>query len=41
MVIGLTKIDLVLTSDKRVGKEEYRGKLNIPRKWIMNLEVIR
>tara|TARA_R110002051_G_scaffold175164_3_gene245211 strand:- start:235 stop:507 length:273 start_codon:yes stop_codon:yes gene_type:complete len=40
LVIGLTKIDLVLTSDKRVGKEEYRGKLNIPRKWVMNLEVI-
>ena len=41
LFIGLAKGDLVLTSDKRVDKDEYRGKLNIPRKWIMDIEVIQ
>ena len=41
LFIGLAKGDLVLTSDKRVDRDEYRGKLNIPRKWIMDIEVIQ
>jgi hypothetical protein len=41
LVVGLIKGDLILTSDKRVGKNEQRGTLNIPKKWIMELEVIR
>ena len=41
LVVGLVKGDLVMTSDKRVGKNEQRGKLNIPKNWIIELEVIR
>jgi hypothetical protein len=42
LVIGLIKGDVVLTSDKRVGKkDEYRGKLNIPKSCVVDLEVIR
>ncbi len=42
LVIGLIKGDVVLTSDKRVEKkDEYRGKLNIPKKCLVELEVIR
>ena len=38
----LIKGDIVLTSDKRVEKkDEYRGKLNIPKKCLIDLEVIR
>jgi|TARA_R100000750_G_C2328303_1_gene89122 hypothetical protein len=41
LVIGFSKGDLVLTSDRRVGpKEEYRGKLNIPKMCVIDLEVI-
>ena len=41
LVIGLTKGDLVLTSDKRVGKkDEYRGKLNIPKTCVIEFEVV-
>jgi len=42
LLIGLIKGDIVLTSDKRVEKkDEYRGKLNIPKKCLLDLEVIR
>ena len=38
--IGLAKGDLVLTSDQRVDRDEYRGTLNIPKKWIMEIQII-
>lgn len=38
--IGLAKGDVVLTSDKRVDRDEYRGTLNIPKKWIIEIEPI-
>jgi hypothetical protein len=39
--IGISKEDVVLTNDKRVDKDEYRGKINIPKRWVMEIEVIR
>ncbi len=39
--IGISKEDVVLTSDKRVDKDEYRGKINIPKRWVMEVEMIR
>ena len=39
--IGITKEDVVLTNDKRVDKDEYRGKINIPKRWVMEIEVIK
>ena len=41
LYIGLAKGDVVMTSDKRVGRLEYRQKLNIPRKWVLEIEIIR
>ena len=42
LIIGLSKGEIVLTSDQRVEKkDEYRGKLNIPKKCLLDLEVIR
>ena len=39
--IGVSKGDIVLTNDKRVSKDEYRGKINIPKRWVMDIEIIR
>ena len=39
--IGISKEDVVLTNDKRVDKDEYRGKINIPKRWVMEIEVIK
>ena len=39
--IGISKEDVVLTNDKRVDKDEYRGKINIPKRWVMEIEVVR
>ena len=42
LMIGLAKGEVVLASDKRVEKkDEYRGKLNLPKKCLLDLEVIR
>ncbi len=30
-----------MTSDKRVDNDEYRGKINIPKRWVMDIEVIK
>ncbi len=38
--IGVAKGDVVLTSDQRVDRNEYRGTLNIPKKWIIEVEII-
>ncbi len=39
--IGVSREDVVLTSDQRVDKDEYRGKLNIPKRWVMEVEIIK
>jgi len=39
--IGVSREDVILTNDKRVDKDEYRGKLNIPKRWVMDIEVIK
>jgi len=42
LMIGLAKGEVVLASDQRVEKkDEYRGKLNLPKKCLLDLEVIR
>jgi hypothetical protein len=38
--IGVAKGDVVLTSDQRVDRDEYRGTLNIPKKWIIEIQLI-
>jgi len=38
--IGVSKEDIILTNDKLVHKNEYRGKINIPKRWVMEIEVI-
>ena len=40
LYIGVSKGDLILTNDKRVDKDEYRGTLNIPKKWVIYIEEI-
>ena len=40
LYIGVSKGDVILTSDKRFDKDEFRGTLNIPKKWVMEFEVI-
>ena len=39
--IGMSKEDVIMTSDKRVDNDEYRGKINIPKRWIMDIEIVR
>ena len=39
--IGMSKEDVIMTSDKRIDNDEYRGKINIPKRWIMDIEVIK
>ena len=39
--IGVSREDVILTNDKRVDKDEYRGKLNNPKRWVMDIEVIK
>jgi len=39
--IGMSKEDVIMTSDKRIDNEEYRGKINIPKRWIMDIEIVR
>ena len=39
--ICISKEDVVLTNDKRGDKDEYRGKINIPKRWVMEIEVIK
>ena len=39
--IGVSKEDVIMTSDKRVDNDEYRGKLNIPKRWVMDIEIVR
>ena len=42
LMIGLAKGEVVLASDQRAEKkDEYRGKLNLPKKCLIDLEVIR
>ena len=42
LLIGLAKGEVVLASDKRVEKkDEYRGKLNLPKQCVIDIEVIR
>ena len=42
LMIGLAKGEVVLASDQRAEKkDEYRGKLNLPKKCLLDLEVIR
>ena len=38
---GMSKEDVIMTSDKRVDNDEYRGKINIPKRWIMDIEIVR
>ena len=40
LYIGVSKGDVILTNDKRVDKDEYRGTLNIPKKWVIDIEEI-
>ena len=39
--IGMSKEDVIMTSDKLVDNDEYRGKINIPKRWIMDIEIVR
>ena len=39
--IGMSKEDVIMTSDKRIDNDEYRGKINIPKRWIMDIDVIK
>ena len=39
--IGMSKEDVIMTSDKRIDNDEYRGKIHIPKRWIMDIEVIK
>ena len=39
--IGMSKEDVIMTSNKRIDNDEYRGKINIPKRWIMDIEVIK
>ena len=42
LMIGLAKGEVVLASDQRAEKkDEYRGKLNLPKKCLIDLDVIR
>ena len=42
LMIGLAKGEVVLASAQRAEKkDEYRGKLNLPKKCLIDLEVIR
>ncbi len=40
LYIGVSKGDMILTSEKVVDKDDYRGTLNIPKKWVIDIEEI-
>lgn len=39
LYLGYNKVDVILSNDQEVDGE-YRGKLNIPRRWLMDLQII-